>query len=120
MEEIESGLPDWMRPFENEGFDLGPEATACLMDWEWRDASRRGRTTFQWITHLREFEMSNKGFGFDGKTAVGFIRKLPIGDKKDLFRKIHEKSDRAPWKEVLSSTYSVWSLIYKDLHRGNR
>ena len=34
IEEIESGLPDWMDPFANEGFVLGPEATACLIEWE--------------------------------------------------------------------------------------
>ena len=42
IEEINSSLPDWMDPFANEGFGLGPEATACLIDWEWRSARRRG------------------------------------------------------------------------------
>jgi len=50
IEEIESGLPDWMDPFANEGFGLGPEMTACLIDWEWRSARRRGMTAFQLST----------------------------------------------------------------------
>jgi hypothetical protein len=38
IEEIKSGPADGIDPFAYEVFALGPEVTACLIDWEWRSA----------------------------------------------------------------------------------
>src|SRR6185437_9479065 len=37
--ELFAGLPDWFGAVD-EGCHLGPEATSCLLEWEWRIAQR--------------------------------------------------------------------------------
>lgn len=46
VDEIESSLPEWMGPFENEGFCLGPKATGCLVEWELRKCRSEGKNLF--------------------------------------------------------------------------
>lgn len=40
-DEIGTGLPEWIDPSAGDGTQLGPVATGCLLEWEWR---RRGGT----------------------------------------------------------------------------
>ena len=40
-EELGGGLPEWFPP-PAEGFELGPQATGCLPEWEWRVGRRDG------------------------------------------------------------------------------
>jgi hypothetical protein len=118
IEEIESGLPDWMDPFAYEGFGLGPEVTACLIDWEWRGARRRGRTAFQFVDQLCQLEVSKQGLGLDDKVVARFIRGLGTDAKNDVLRGIQAKRDQKPWKQALDSAHSGWFRIYTELCRG--
>lgn len=118
VEEISSSLPDWMDPFANEGFGLGPQATACLIDWEWRNSRRRNMTAFQFVDQLCELEASTKGLGLDEKVMAGFIRGLTIEAKRDVLRGIQERCAHSPWKEALGSAHSAWFQVYKGLCRG--
>jgi hypothetical protein len=118
VEEISSSLPNWMDPFANEGFRLGPQATACLIDWEWRSSRRQNMTAFQCIDQLCELEASTKGLGLDEKAVAGFIRGLTMEAKRDILRGIQEKRARSPWKEALGSAHSGWFQVYKELCRG--
>jgi len=118
VEDIESGMPDWMEPFAQEGFSLGPVATACLIDWEWRSAQRRKMAAFQFVNQLCELETSTKGLGLDPKAIAGFIRGLTLEAKKEILRGIQEKRDQNPWKKALASVRSGWFQIYKELCRG--
>jgi hypothetical protein len=61
LKDIDSSLPDYMDPFGNEGFRLGPEATACLIDWEWRMARRKKMSAFQFVNQLCDLEASSCG-----------------------------------------------------------
>ena len=117
VEEIESSLPDWMDPFANEGFGLGPEATACLIDWEWRTARRQGTAAFQFVDQLCELEMSTKSLGLDEKVVARFVRGLSAEGKRDVLKGIQAKRDQNPWKQALGSAYSGWFQIYKELCR---
>ncbi len=118
MEEIESGLPDWMDPFVNEGFVLGPEATACLIDWEWRSARLRSMTAFQFVDQLCRLEASTQGLGLDEKALARFVGGLNAEAKKDILKGIQAKRDQEPWKQALDQTHSSWFQIYKRLCRG--
>ena len=118
VEEISSSLPDWMDPFANEGFGLGPQATACLIDWEWRSSRRRNMTAFQFVDQLCELEASTKGLGLDEKVIAGFVRGLAMEAKRDVLRGIQEARAHSPWKEALDSAHSAWFQIYKELCRG--
>lgn len=118
MEEIAFGLPDWMDPFVNEGFGLGPEATACLIDWEWRSARRRGMTAFQFLDQLCELEGSTEGLGLDEKVVARFIHGLGADAKNKVLKGIQAKRDEKPWKQALDSAHSSWFRIYKELCRS--
>ena len=118
VREIGSSLPDYMDPFGNEGFGLGPEATDCLIDWEWRLARRKKMTGFQFVDRLCELEISTKGLGLDEKAVARFVRGLNEEGKQDVLKGIQAKREQNPWKQALSSAHSVWFQIYKDLCRG--
>jgi hypothetical protein len=118
MEEIKLGQPDWMDPFANEGFGLGPEATACLIDWEWRVARRGEMTDFQFLDQLCELEQSIEGLSLDEKVVARFIRGLSAEAKNNVLRGIQAKRDEKPWKQALDSAHSGWFQIYKELCRS--
>ena len=118
MEEIKFGQPDWMDPFANEGFGLGPEATACLIDWEWRMARSQGMTAFQFFDQLCELELSTEGLSLDEKVVARFIRGLGAEAKNNVLRGIQAKRDEKPWKQALDSAHSGWFQIYKELCRS--
>lgn len=117
MEEIESSLPDWMDPFGNECFGLGPQATGCLLEWEWRSALRLKMTAFQFVNKLCELEVSTKGLGLDENTVARFIRGLSSQAKKDIFQGIQLNREQEPWKQALDSPRSGWFEIFKELCR---
>jgi hypothetical protein len=118
IEEIESGLPDWMDPFANAGFGLGPEVTAALIDWEWRSARRRRMTAFQFVDQLCQLEVSTQGLSLDDKVVARFIRGLGADAKNDVLKGIQAKRDQKPWKQALDSAHSGWFRIYTELCRG--
>jgi hypothetical protein len=118
MEEIESGLPEWIHPFENEGFYLEPQATACLIDWEWRRARHRGRRAFQFVDQLRELEAATEGLHLDETALARFIRSLDREAKEDVLKGIQAKRGREPWKQALEEAHSSWFQIYKELSRS--
>ncbi len=118
IEEIESGLPDWMDPFANEGFGLGPEVTACLIDWEWRSARRRRMTAFQFVDQLCQLEVLAQGLGLDDKVVARFIRGLGADAKNDVLKGIQAKRDQKAWKQALDSAHSGWFRIYTELCRS--
>ncbi len=117
IEEIESGLPDWMHPFDYEGFQLGPEVTACLIDWDWRSARRRGITAFQFVDELRQLEASTRGLRLDEKVLARFIRSLGADAKNEVRKGMQEKHNQNPWKQALDSAHSSWFRIYSELCR---
>jgi hypothetical protein len=117
IEEIESSLPDWMHPFENEGFQLGPEVTACLIDWEWRSARQRGMTAFPFVDELLELEAVTQGLSLDEKVLARFIRRLDEEAKSEVQKGIQKKRNQSPWKQALESAYSSWFRIYSELCR---
>lgn len=118
VEDIRSSLPDWMDPFESEGFGLGPEAAKCLLDWEWRSALRQDLPAFQFIEQLCELEISTKGLYLDAKSVANFIDGLTAQTKKDLFQGIQKGRDKDPWKQALRSAHSRWFKLYEELCRS--
>ena len=118
MDEIASSLPDWMPPFDCEGFCLGPEATACLIEWEQRTWGREGKETFGLIDKLRELEAANSGLALDERVVAAFVRGLGREAKGNILKGIRAHQGEDSWKKVLNSAHSGWFNIYKDLCRG--
>jgi hypothetical protein len=118
VEEIESSLAEWMDPFAYEGFVLGPEATACLIDWEWRSARRRRIPLFQFFNQLCQLETSTKGLELDQKVLARFVHGLGADSKNDILKGIQAKRNQSPWKQVLGRAHSGWFGIYQELCRS--
>ncbi|MEK7286950.1 MAG: hypothetical protein AAB091_00110, partial [Elusimicrobiota bacterium] len=118
VDEIASSLPEWMSPFDNEGFCLGPRATGCLIEWELRICQRKGQSLFHLIEKLRALEESNHGLVLDEKTMAAFVRGLGKDAKRIILDEIRAHRDEDRWKKVLNLTHSGWFCIYKDLCRG--
>lgn len=118
VDEIGSSLPEWMGPFDNEGFCLGPKATGCLVEWELRKCRRDGQSLFHLIDKLRALEEDNCGLALDEKTLGAFVRGLGKDAKRGVLEGIRAHRDEDRWKKVLNSAHSGWFKIYKDLCRG--
>ncbi|MFH1723326.1 MAG: hypothetical protein ABII00_01770 [Elusimicrobiota bacterium] len=118
VDEIGSGLPDWMCPFDQGDFELGPKATKCFIEWEWRSAQRDGKSTFDLIDKLRSLEASHEGLDLDDKAVASFVRSLGREAKGDILEGIRRNREEDRWKKVLESAHSGWFRLYQDLCRG--
>ena len=118
VKDIDSSLPDYMDPFGNEGFGLGPEATSGLIDWEWRVARRKKMSAFQFVNQLCDLEASSKGLCLDEKVVARFVRGLNAESKQVVLQGIQANREQTPWRQVLSSAHSGWFQVYKDLCRS--
>ncbi len=117
VDEIGSGLPEWMAPFRMEGLGLGPETTACLLEWEWLAAQRDGTGPFAFVDNLRELESSARNLELHGKTVGGFISRFSVKDRAETLRGILGCKDEPRWKEALGSPHSGWFGVYQRLCR---
>ena len=120
VDEIAASLPDWMGAFDNEGFCLGPQATGCLIEWEWRSIQREGKGAFSLIDKLRGLEDSTHGLELDAKTVSAFIRRLGQEARNEVREGIRSHRDEDRWKGVLNSAHCAWFSIYQDLCRRPR
>src|SRR5437899_1368107 len=106
--EIQRVLAGALSSLDRAGVDrllqgVGPEATDCLIDWEWRLARRKKMTVFQFVDRLCELEISTKGLGLDEKAVARFVRGLNEEGKQDVLKGIQAKREQNPWKQALSS-----------------
>jgi len=115
VEDFSSSLPEWLNPFETDGFGLGPQATACLLDWE----RRADRPAFQLIDDLRRLEADIGNFYLDEGAVVRFVRSLSTEDKKEIQRGMRSNRQEAHWRKALDNARSTWFRIYKELSRGH-
>ncbi|PIU19334.1 MAG: hypothetical protein COT18_08050 [Elusimicrobia bacterium CG08_land_8_20_14_0_20_59_10] len=117
VDEIGSGLPEWLDPFRMDGLGLGPETTACLLEWEWLVAQRDGTGAFAFVDKLRELEASARNLELHAKTVAGFISRLSVKDRAGTLRGILGCKDELRWKEALESPHSGWFGVYQRLCR---
>jgi len=111
---ITRGLPEWMAPAESEGYPIGPEATGCLLTWEWRSAIRDGTSAFDFTDSIHHLESSTAGLYLDRNTITRFFNDLDEQAQKMIFQGIVEHSGSGDWAESLRTTSSHWFHIYQD------
>ncbi|MEW6741827.1 MAG: hypothetical protein AB1486_03625 [Planctomycetota bacterium] len=115
VDEIASGLPEWMEGSLDNGIPFGPQATRCLLEWEWRATRRDRRGAYDWAERIRGFQLSNSRLDLDANTLIEFIHALGEAQQKEILDGIEQHRDAKEWVEVLSSPYSEWFMIYQDL-----
>jgi len=115
--EIGSGLPDWMDPSSGDGCPLGPEATGCLLEWEWRACRRDGRGAFELADGIRKLEASTGIVSLHHDTVAQFILGLGDADQKTVLKGIVAHRSATHWAEVLGVARSAWFKIHQELAR---
>jgi hypothetical protein len=95
--EIGSGLPDWMDPSSGDGCPLGPEATGCLLEWEWRACRRDGRSAFELADGIRKLEASTRIVSLHHDTVAQFILGLGDADQKTVLTGIVAHRSATHW-----------------------
>jgi hypothetical protein len=113
--EIGSGLPEWMDPSSGDGCPLGPEATSCLLEWEWRAHRRDGRSAFELADAIRKVEASAKIVSLDAGTIARFIGGLGDEEQQAVLTGIAVHGSASHWAKVLGAAHSGWFKIHQAL-----
>lgn len=75
-DELASGLPEWMAPDELE-LMLGPEATACMLEWEGGVPERPRCELFELIDAITRLEAERERVCFHEKTIARYVAAWP-------------------------------------------
>ena len=111
VEEIGSGLPEWLD--DPEGYSFGPEVTRCLLEWEWL-AERRGRGPFEVVDEVCRLEDS-LGTNLDGQGIIDFVFELDNPEQQAVLEGITANQQVEPWARVLKDPYGGWFALYQGL-----
>jgi len=110
--EIGAGLPEWIDEGEWEGL-LGPRATSCLLEWEWRAAE----VAFDFLDRVRKAEASAARWGLDADALTRFVLGREEGAQREMFSGIERNRRSGRWESVLGSAHTGWFALYRDLSR---
>ena len=119
VEEVGSGLPEWMDKWD-EGYLFGLEVTGCLLEWArctscQESSKREGKTAFEFIDSVREFEASNDEMALNGNAIVDFVLDLDDSRQKEILTGIEETRRSPHWESVLDLVHSGWFLLHTEL-----
>ncbi|MDJ0762804.1 MAG: hypothetical protein QNJ97_07415 [Myxococcota bacterium] len=116
VEEVGSGLPEWMECWDD-GYLFGAEVTGCLLEWAWLKARTNQITeaSFEFIEDVRELESSNDKIYLDEDAVVGFVLALDEDCQRDILAGIEENRTAPEWKAVLGNVRSGWFMLHKEL-----
>ena len=120
-EAVGAGLPEWYLNTEEE-HEFGPEATKCLLEWEWsvaeKDVARRpSERAFVLADKVCELESSTAALGLDPEVVAEFFLGLDARQAKNLLGGIEAGRREGHWKTVIESIRSTWFPIYQELCR---
>jgi hypothetical protein len=113
-DDLYAGLPEWT----NEGDDtcyLGPEATACLIDWEWTLASRAGQDVATFLDDLRDLETGLTKVQLDPAAITKFVFGLPEAELRGLLASMVRQRTSARWADAFSRAHGCWAEILRRL-----
>lgn len=112
VEEIGSGLPEWLD--DPEGYSLGPEVTRCLLEWEWLAGQRRGQGPFEVVENICRME-DTLDTSLDGQGIIDFVFELNDSEQQAVLRGITANQQVEPWARVLRGPYGGWFALYQGL-----
>jgi hypothetical protein len=116
-EDLFAGLPEWLDPQAGDGCFLGPEATSCLLEWEWTVAQRDGRPAPAFLDDLRDLDSGLDSIELDGTTLRAFVLGLSNQDLRALLESMTRQRSSARWKAVFAQAHGCWAEILRQLAR---
>jgi hypothetical protein len=116
-DDIYEGLPDWIEPGGGDPFYLGPEATSCLLAWEWSLAERDGRDAPAFVDDLHDLENRLANVHLDGGAVEDFVLGLSEEHLRAVLASLTRQRTSKRWAEVLGRAHGCWAEILRDLSR---
>ena len=110
-EEVTGALPEWMEMPE-EGLELGPWVTACLLEWEWLRLRTEGQDGFDFAQYILDWEEEALGTVLDADALLTFFTQLPDADQQVVYDGLAHNKDAPPWQDHIESMYSHWHRLY--------
>lgn len=117
LQEIRNGisaLPEWLGA-DREGFELGPNATQCVLKWEWLVANARTQQPPAFLERIIAIENASPLAHLHGGAAVAFFKSLPEEARKQIYEYVTANRENPQWKERLRTSYSMWHQLYQAL-----
>ncbi len=114
LKDIDNGIdryPEWMGAEYSECI-LGPAATNCILEWEWRVANSEENPAYSFLDRVSAIESTLKTVSLDDSIFIGFFVSLPREAKKGIYKKIKGQGDNPIWQARLQNVYSKWHHIY--------
>lgn len=116
LDDVGSSLPEeFLEP--EEPVYLGVNVTRSLLTWEHCVGLRDGRSVFEVIDELCEFDQELEGAALDDNTIVAFVKELPDDERREILEGIERERGRGHWREALSSARSPWFKVAVELAR---
>lgn len=115
VEDIGCGLPDYMDPWRNEGFNFGKEATLALLEWECRASRTKDEPMSEAVRRVVELTVQTEHLDLDGGAIVRFIRELPKEERQVVTNDLRDHQASEPWKSALKGGWGTWNSVVKVL-----
>ncbi|MBI4864134.1 MAG: hypothetical protein HY815_28340 [Candidatus Riflebacteria bacterium] len=115
VDEIGSGLPEYMDPWQGDGFSFGREATLMLLQWESAASRKKGEPVTEAIRRICELTVQTERLDLDAKAIVEFIRELPKAERDALTTELQTRQGADPWKSAVKKGWGTWSDVFKTL-----
>ncbi len=109
------GLPDWMDSTSGDPCCLGPEATSCLIEWEWAVAHRDGQDAPAFLDRIRDLETRLTKVALDRKTITSFVLGLPEAQLRGLLASMERQRSSARWADAFTQAHGCWAEILRNL-----
>jgi hypothetical protein len=114
-EGLYAGLPDWIEPGGDEACCLGPEATACLLEWEWASAQREGRDAAAFLDDVRDLETRLDNVELDHKAITTFVLGLPDQQLRGVLASMLRQRSSKRWADAFTRAHGCWAEILRAL-----
>jgi hypothetical protein len=116
-EGLYAGQPDWVVEGIGEDCCLGPKATTCLLEWEWKAAQGKGRDAAAFLDEIRDLQTGLQKVGLDGQAIKTFVRGLSHGQRQSLLASLERQRLSPRWAEAFTRAYGCWAEILRDLSK---
>lgn len=116
-DELYAGLPDWIEPGGGEPCVLGPEATSCVLEWQWTVALRDGRDAPAFLDDVRDLENRLENVELSDQAIKKFVLGLSDEHLRGALASITRQRASARWSEAFTRAYGCWAEILRDLSK---
>ena len=110
-----AGLPDWIEPGGDEPCCLGPEATACLLEWEWAKAQCEGRDAPAFLDDVRDLETRLDNVGLDDNAMTTFVLGLSDEHLRSALASMVRQRSSKRWADAFARAHGCWAEILRAL-----